>query len=78
MRMPSLRTLTAVSLYLLGAFGVQITTTTRQTVHGVGVSGAWWVNDLALYPDQVRQNVSDLLLNQTTGGWIIAVGSYWY
>ncbi|EPT00649.1 hypothetical protein FOMPIDRAFT_6919, partial [Fomitopsis schrenkii] len=44
-----------------------ITTTTRQTIHGVGASGAWWVNDLALYPDEVRQNVSELLLNQTTG-----------
>ena len=63
----ALRTLTIISLCLTGALGVQITSTTRQTVHGVGASGAWWVNDLALYPDQVRQNVSDLLLNQTTG-----------
>lgn len=46
---------------------VQITTTTRQTIHGVGASGAWWVNDLALYPDDVRQNVSNLLLDQTNG-----------
>ncbi|KAH9843739.1 glycoside hydrolase [Rhodofomes roseus] len=61
------RLLTFVSLLLPGVRGVQITTTTRQTIHGVGASGAWWVNDLALYPDDVRQNVSDLLLNQTTG-----------
>lgn len=58
-----------VALTLLGVHGtsVQITTTTRQTIHGVGASGAWWVNDLALYPDDVRQNVSDLLLDQTNG-----------
>lgn len=55
---------------VLGVQGtnVQITTTTRQTTHGVGASGAWWVNDLALYPEDVRQNVSNLLLDQTNGG----------
>ena len=63
----ALRTLTVAFLCISGVLGVQITTTTRQTVHGVGASGAWWVNDLALYPDQVRQNVSDLLLDQTSG-----------
>ena len=54
---------------VLGVQGtnVQITTTTRQTIHGVGASGAWWVNDLALYPEDVRQNVSNLLLDQTNG-----------
>ena len=58
-----------VALAILGAHGtsVQITTTTRQTIHGIGASGAWWVNDLALYPEIVRQNVSNLLLDQTNG-----------
>lgn len=63
----ALQTLSSIFLLLSGVYGVQITTTTRQTIHGVGASGAWWVNDLALYPDEVRQNVSELLLNQTTG-----------
>lgn len=63
----ALRTLTVAFLCISGVLGVQITATTRQTVHGIGASGAWWVNDLALYPDQVRQNVSDLLLDQTSG-----------
>ncbi|KAH9926870.1 uncharacterized protein B0H18DRAFT_818862, partial [Fomitopsis serialis] len=44
------------------------TSTTRQTIHGVGASGAWWTLDLALFPDDVRQNVSNLLLNQNSLG----------
>ena len=59
-----------VALAILGAHGtstVQITTTTRQTIHGIGASGAWWVNDFALYPESIRQNVSNLLLDQTNG-----------
>ncbi|KII92099.1 glycoside hydrolase family 30 protein [Plicaturopsis crispa FD-325 SS-3] len=39
----------------------------RQAVHGFGASGAWWPNDLALFPDDVRANVSQLLFNQTAG-----------
>ena len=59
-----------VALAIVGVQGtnVQIKTTTRQTIHGVGASGAWWVNDLALYPEDIRQNVSSLLLDQTNGG----------
>ena len=59
--------LTLVSLILPGAYGAQVTTTTRQSIHGIGASGAWWVNDVASFPAEVRQNISELLLNQTWG-----------
>lgn len=59
--------LTLVSLILPGAYGAQVTTTTRQSIHGIGASGAWWVNDVAAFPAEVRQNISELLLNQTWG-----------
>ncbi|EPT00682.1 hypothetical protein FOMPIDRAFT_113961 [Fomitopsis schrenkii] len=52
---------------LLGAYGAEITTTTRQSINGIGASGAWWVNDVALFPAEVRQNISELLLDQTWG-----------
>ncbi|EIN11177.1 glycoside hydrolase [Punctularia strigosozonata HHB-11173 SS5] len=61
---------TALNIALLlasAALGAQITTTTRQTINGIGASGAWWPNDLALFPSEVRQNISQLLLNQTSG-----------
>ena len=50
-----------------GAYAATISTTPLQTVNGFGASGAWWVKDLALFPAEVRQNVSELLLNQTSG-----------
>ena len=56
-----------ISLVLQGIYGLQITTTTRQSINGIGASGAWWVNDVALFPMEVRQNVSELLLNQSHG-----------
>ena len=62
-----LSVLCLLSLILPGAYGAQITTTTRQSINGIGASGAWWVNDVALFPAEVRQNISELLLNQTWG-----------
>lgn len=50
-----------------GAYAATISSTPLQTVNGFGASGAWWVEDLSLFPAEVRQNVSDLLLNQETG-----------
>jgi hypothetical protein len=59
--------LNVFALSLQVVHGAQITTTTRQTINGIGASGAWWPNDIALFPSEVRQNISQLLLNQTTG-----------
>lgn len=59
--------LSVVLALIPGTYSAQITTTTRQTINGIGASGAWWVNDIALFPQTVRQNLSDLLLNQTSG-----------
>ncbi|KAI0036906.1 glycoside hydrolase [Vararia minispora EC-137] len=57
----------AIALTVTAAEGASVATGTQQTVRGIGASGAWWVNDLAHFPDSVRQNVSELLFNPTTG-----------
>ncbi|KAH9839822.1 O-glycosyl hydrolase family 30-domain-containing protein [Rhodofomes roseus] len=62
-----LRGLCVAPLMLSGAYTAQITTTTRESINGIGASGAWWVNDVALFPAEVRQNISELLLNQNSG-----------
>jgi hypothetical protein len=61
---PSWRHLGAwLALLVVGSECATITGTTLQTINGIGASGAWWVNDLALFPAAVRQNMSDLLLS---------------
>ncbi|KAI0035872.1 glycoside hydrolase [Vararia minispora EC-137] len=55
-----------VVLLLAWVQAATITSNTMQPVRGIGASGAWWVNDLALFPAEVRQQVSDMLLNQTS------------
>ncbi|KZT65048.1 glycoside hydrolase family 30 protein [Daedalea quercina L-15889] len=67
--------LSVIVSLLSGAYAAQITTTTRQSIHGIGASGAWWVNDIALFPAEVRQNISDLLLNQS---WGVGMTDYRY
>ena len=49
------------------AYAATVTNTNLQTINGIGASGAWWVNDLAQFPSSVQQNVSNLLLSQTSG-----------
>ncbi|KZV74987.1 glycoside hydrolase family 30 protein [Peniophora sp. CONT] len=56
----------ASTLYAIG-HAATITTTNLQTVNGIGASGAWWVNDIAKFPSSVQQNISNLLLSQTSG-----------
>ncbi|TFY62119.1 hypothetical protein EVJ58_g4069 [Rhodofomes roseus] len=69
-----LRGLCVAPLMLSGAYTAQITTTTRESINGIGASGAWWVNDVALFPAEVRQNISELLLNQNSVVWVLALG----
>jgi hypothetical protein len=57
------------------ALAATITSTTRQNIHGIGASGAWWTNDLSLFPASVRANVSALLFSADTG---IGFTSYRY
>lgn len=44
-----------------------ISTSTRQTINGIGASGAWWAKDLDLMPQDVRANVARLLFDQNNG-----------
>ncbi|KAI0079335.1 glycoside hydrolase [Panus rudis PR-1116 ss-1] len=44
-----------------------LTGTMKQTMNGIGASGGWWPKDISLFPDSVRQNISQLLFNQNTG-----------
>jgi O-glycosyl hydrolase len=43
---------------------ITLTTTPLQTIAGFGASGAWWPNDLARFPQPVRENVSDMLFSR--------------
>lgn len=55
------------ALYASSVYAATISTTTRQTINGIGASGAWWTKDLDLMPQDVRSNVARLLFDQNSG-----------
>jgi O-glycosyl hydrolase len=42
-----------------------IQATAEQTITSFGASGAWWPNDLVLFPESVQANVSELLFSDS-------------
>lgn len=50
---------------------VEISTTPQQTIKYFGISGAWWPNDLNLFPPASQANLSTLLFDKE---WLYASG----
>lgn len=50
---------------------VEISTTPQQTIKYFGISGAWWPNDLNLFPPAAQANLSALLFDKE---WLYASG----
>ncbi|KAL5513444.1 hypothetical protein ACEPAH_3843 [Sanghuangporus vaninii] len=42
-----------------------VATEPAQVINGIGASGAWWPNDLIAFPEDVRQQVADLLFDSS-------------
>ncbi|KAF8589619.1 glycoside hydrolase family 30 protein [Ramaria rubella] len=42
-------------------FATTVSSTASQTISGIGASGAWWPIDLYSFPENVKENVADLL-----------------
>ena len=51
-----------------------ISSTASQTINGIGASGAWWPLDIHNFPDEVKNNVSDLLFGREA----LSITSYRY
>jgi O-glycosyl hydrolase len=71
-RRASLRSLSAVLLVVAGSVPVtpqpaaaatlvQVSASPAQTIHNIGASGAWWVNDIGRFSAANQQRVADLL-----------------
>ncbi|KZT22543.1 glycoside hydrolase family 30 protein [Neolentinus lepideus HHB14362 ss-1] len=59
---------TGVVLSLSGAaLGSVITSAVRQSIYGIGASGAWWPYDISLFPQSSQPEVARLLFDPVTG-----------
>ncbi|TFK87353.1 glycoside hydrolase family 30 protein [Polyporus arcularius HHB13444] len=45
-----------------------VSSTPGQTMNGIGASGAWWPNDVFKFPDNVREQVAQLLFSSSGAG----------
>ena len=51
--------------YLTTGQAISVSSQPSQVINGIGASGAWWPNDLASFPEDVRVNAAKLLFDNT-------------
>ncbi|KAI0353232.1 glycoside hydrolase [Trametes cingulata] len=45
-----------------------VSSTPSQTINGIGASGAWWPNDVFNFPENIREQVAELLFGSSGAG----------
>ncbi|KAI0772879.1 glycoside hydrolase [Trametes elegans] len=60
--------LAVLGIHCAATWGFSVSATPGQIINGIGASGAWWPNDVFLFPDNIREQVAELLFGSSGAG----------
>ncbi|KAI0630269.1 glycoside hydrolase [Trametes polyzona] len=65
---PLLQLFVYVAVHWAAVSAFTVSSSPSQAISGIGASGAWWPNDLFKFPEDVREQVAELLFGQSGAG----------